>query len=162
MAYKSYQRGSRVILKDQRKSGEFALNCEKFAEELEALGNNIDDIARKMLASAEPVIVSALDAEMIDHPKKGAGTLRQSLKSTGPVKTGSGFYYLAYRATGPDGSGWKRSNQDKMIYLCNREYIYNKYAIPAYDVVGDAVSRSRNVCEKRMQSVFDEEVGKII
>lgn len=38
MAHKNYQRGSRVILKDQRASGEFALNCEKFAEELKALG----------------------------------------------------------------------------------------------------------------------------
>lgn len=162
MAHKNYQRGSRVILKDQRASGEFALNCEKFAEELKALGDNIDGIARKMLSSAEPVIVSALDAEMIDHPKNGPGTLRQSLKSTGPVRTGGGSFYLAYRATGPDGSGWKRSNQDKMIYLCNREYIYNKYVIPAYDVVGDAVARSKGICEKRMQEVFDEEVGKIL
>ena len=114
-------------------------------------------------AGQEPLIIQALDAEMIKHP----GELQKSLKSTGIQEAPRG-YYVAYRATGDSKNGGP-SNPEKMIYLINREYIRNRngtplkkgYAIPAYDVISDAIRASESSIYSAMENEFNEILDEI-
>ena len=159
------------ILVDQRNSGNIKIaGFEKFS-------NSLDEIARadfsaRMLETAEPLIIQALDAEMIKHP----GELQKSLKSTGINESPRG-YYVAYRATGDSKNGGP-SNPEKMIYLINREYIRERngksvyhidkngkkvlgYAIPAYDVISDAIRASESSIYSAMENEFNEILDEI-
>ena len=150
------------ILVDQRNSGNIKITgFEKFS-------NSLDEIARadfsaRMLETAEPLIIQALDAEMIKHP----GELQKSLKSTGINESPRG-YYVAYRATGDSKNGGP-SNPEKMIYLINREYIRERngkslkksYAIPAYDVITDAIKASEQAIYNAMENTFNDILDEI-
>lgn len=129
---------------------------------------NRAQISGKMLAAAEPILVSALDAEMRRHP----GPLQQSLKSTGAKQNSAGQWYLAYKATtGNERKSDNRTNPEKMIYLINREYIRRRktksgkvikeYVIPADDVIGAAVDKCEKAVLDAMQEAFNEEMSKI-
>ena len=150
------------ILVDQRNSGNIKITgFEKFSKSLDETART--DFSARMLEAAEPLIIQALDAEMIKHP----GELQKSLKSTG-IKEAPRGYYVAYRATGDRKNGGP-SNPEKMIYLINREYIRNRngtplkkgYAIPAYDVISDAIRASESSIYSAMENEFNEILDEI-
>lgn len=150
------------ILVDQRNSGNIKITgFEKFSKSLD--GTARVDFSERMLEAAEPLIIQALDAEMVKHP----GELQKSLKSTG-IKEAPRGYYIAYRATGDSKNGGP-SNPEKMIYLINREYIRNRngtplkkgYAIPAYDVISDAIRASESSIYSAMENEFNEILDEI-
>lgn len=128
-----------------------------------------EPLANKMLKAAEPILIKALDKEMKPHPKVGRGTLRDSLKSTGVRQNGFNDFYLAYRATTGNETAKDRAkgitNQDKMMYLINREFIRARnekgYAIPAYDVIGKAVDACEYRIKDAMQEAFNEEMRRL-
>ena len=150
------------ILVDQRNSGNIKITgFEKFSKSLDETARA--DFSERMLEAAEPLIIQALDAEMVKHP----GELQKSLKSTG-IKEAPRGYYIAYRATGDSKNGGP-SNPEKMIYLINREYIRNRngtplkkgYAIPAYDVISDAIRASESSIYSAMENEFNEILDEI-
>ena len=150
------------ILVDQRNSGNIKITgFEKFSKSLD--GTARVDFSERILEAAEPLIIQALDAEMVKHP----GELQKSLKSTG-IKAAPRGYYIAYRATGEDRRGGP-SNPEKMIYLINREYIRERngeplkkgYAIPAYDVISDAIRASEPSIYSAMENEFNEILDEI-
>lgn len=145
------------ILVDQRNSGNIKITgFEKFSKSLDETARA--DFSERMLEAAEPLIIQALDAEMVKHP----GELQKSLKSTG-IKEAPRGYYIAYRATGDSKNGGP-SNPEKMIYLINREYIRERngkslkkgYAIPAYDVISDAIKASEQAIYNAMENTFND------
>lgn len=150
------------ILVDQRNSGNIKITgFEKFSKSLD--GTARVDFSERILEAAEPLIIQALDAEMVKHP----GELQKSLKSTG-IKAAPRGYYIAYRATGDSKNGGP-SNPEKMIYLINREYIRERngeplkkgYAIPAYDVISDAIRASEPSIYSAMENEFNEILDEI-
>lgn len=150
------------ILVDQRNSGNIKITgFEKFSKILNETARA--DFSARMLEAAEPLIIQALDAEMVKHP----GELQKSLKSTG-IKEAPRGYYIAYRATGDSKNGGP-SNPEKMIYLINREYIRERngeplkkgYAIPAYDVISDAIRASEPSIYSAMENEFNEILDEI-
>ena len=150
------------ILVDQRNSGNIKITgFEKFSKNLDETTRA--DFSERMLEAAEPLIIQALDAEMVKHP----GELQKSLKSTG-IKEAPRGYYIAYRATGNSKNGGP-SNPEKMIYLINREYIRNRngtplkkgYVIPAYDVISDAIRASESSIYSAMENEFNEILDEI-
>ena len=83
-----------AILKDERNG--ITLTLSGYDELLKKLDDtNRAEMSETMLLAAEPIIKSALDAEMARHP----GKLQQSLQSTGAQQNAAGQWYLAYRAT---------------------------------------------------------------
>ena len=150
------------ILVDQRNSGNIKITgFEKFSKILDETARA--DFSARMLEAAEPLIIQALDAEMVKHP----GELQKSLKSTG-IKAAPRGYYIAYRATGDSKNGGP-SNPEKMIYLINREYIRDRngkplkkgYAIPAYDVISDAIRASEPSIYSAMENTFNDILDEI-
>lgn len=150
------------ILVDQRNSGNIKITgFEKFSKILDETARA--DFSARMLEAAEPLIIQALDAEMVKHP----GELQKSLKSTG-IKAAPRGYYIAYRATGDSKNGGP-SNPEKMIYLINREYIRDRngkplkkgYAIPAYDVISDAIRASEGSVYNAMENTFNDILDEI-
>ena len=150
-----------AILVDQRNDDRLKVTgFYKFSANLDKLGKA--DYARRMLKAAEPHLIRALDAQMLRHP----GELQKSLQSTGPQKYKNGGFYLAYRATTGNEKPGHKPNQEKMIYLINREYIRagrlpdgriieREYVIPADDVITHAVWASEKAVEDAMQAEFD-------
>ena len=129
---------------------------------------NKKDISKKMLQAAEPILMGALDAQMMRHP----GPLQKSLKSTGPQQTSAGGWYLAYRATtGNERPTDKIKNPQKMIYLTTRQYIKKRktkngtiqlsYAIPEDDVIGKAIAASERAVINAMQAEFENILNDI-
>lgn len=127
-----------------------------------------NDISKKMLQAAEPILMGALDAQMMRHP----GPLQKSLKSTGPQQTSAGGWYLAYRATtGNERPTDKIKNPQKMIYLTTRQYIKKRktkngtiqlsYAIPEDDVIGKAIAASERAVVNAMQAEFENILNDI-
>lgn len=127
---------------------------------------NKDSVSQKMLRAAEPILKRALDAQMLRHP----GPLQKSLQTTGPQKNKKGDWYVAYRATtGNERPTDNRTNPEKMVYLINREYIRTRngkplvreYAIPADDVIEEAVSRCKPLVDAALQEAFDQALSEI-
>ena len=126
-----------------------------------------NDISTKMLQAAEPILMGALDAQMLRHP----GPLQKSLKSTGAQQTSSGSWYLAYRATTGNEKPGDISNPQKMIYLTTRQYIKKRktkngtiqlsYAIPEDDVIGKAIAASERAVVNAMQAEFENILNDI-
>lgn len=155
-----------AILKDERNG--ITLTLSGYDELLKKLDNtNKAEMSEKMLLAAEPIIKSALDAEMTRHP----GKLQQSLQSTGARQNAAGQCYLAYRATSGNESPGEKTNPEKMIYLINREYIRKRktksgktireYVIPADDVIGEAISQCEKAVVQAMQDAFNREIEQI-
>lgn len=126
------------------------------------------DISKRMLQAAEPILMGALDAQMMRHP----GPLQKSLKSTGPQQTSAGGWYLAYRATtGNERPTDKIKNPQKMVYLTTRQYIKKRktkngtiqlsYAIPEDDVIGKAIAASERAVVNAMQAEFENILNDI-
>lgn len=126
-----------------------------------------NDISKKMLQAAEPILKGALDAQMSRHP----GTLQKSLKSTGAQQAPSGGWYLAYRATTGNEKPGDIPNPQKMIYLTTRQYIKKRktkngtiqlsYAIPEDDVIGKAIAASERAVVNAMQAEFENILNDI-
>lgn len=126
-----------------------------------------NDISKRMLQAAEPILMGALDAQMLRHP----GTLQKSLKSTGAQQTSSGSWYLAYRATTGNEKPGDIPNPKKMIYLTTRQYIKKRktkngtiqlsYAIPEDDVIGKAIAASERAVINAMQAEFENILNDI-
>lgn len=126
-----------------------------------------NDISKKMLQAAEPILMGALDAQMSRHP----GTLQKSLKSTGAQQAPSGSWYLAYRATTGNEKPGDIPNPQKMIYLTTRQYIKKRktkngtiqlsYAIPEDDVIGKAIAASERAVVNAMQAEFENILNDI-
>lgn len=126
-----------------------------------------NDISKKMLQAAEPILMGALDAQMSRHP----GTLQKSLKSTGAQRAPSGSWYLAYRATTGNEKPGDIPNPQKMIYLTTRQYIKKRktkngtiqlsYAIPEDDVIGKAIAASERAVINAMQAEFENILNDI-
>lgn len=126
------------------------------------------DISKRMLQAAEPILMGALDAQMMRNP----GPLQKSLKSTGPQQTSAGGWYLAYRATtGNERPTDKIKNPQKMVYLTTRQYIKKRktkngtiqlsYAIPEDDVIGKAIAASERAVVNAMQAEFENILNDI-
>lgn len=126
------------------------------------------DISKRMLQAAEPILMGALDAQMMRHP----GPLQKSLKSTGPQQTSAGGWYLAYRATTVNERPTdKIKNPQKMVYLTTRQYIKKRktkngtiqlsYAIPEDDVIGKAIAASERAVVNAMQAEFENILNDI-
>lgn len=172
MAYKKGVRQEGDILINQRNNGNFAITG--FAE-LEAKMDQMQNVklGERLLNAAEPHIITAMDTQMLRHK----GPLQKSLKSTGAVQNSAGGWFLAYRATTGNENPGDKSNPDKMIYLINREYIrirggkvYKRmykgkevigYAIPAYDVITQAIAASENAVLNAMENEFDRALSEI-
>lgn len=127
---------------------------------------NKKDISKKMLQAAEPILMGALDTEMLRHP----GPLQKSLQSTGARQNAAGNWYLAYRATsGNEKKTDNRKNPEKMVYLVNREWIEKRngkplkkgYAIPADDVIGETIKKSEKAVYDAMQDAFNQALTEI-
>lgn len=126
-----------------------------------------NDISKRMLQAAEPILMGALDAQMMRHP----GPLQKSLKSTGPQQTSAGSWYLAYRATTGNEKPGDIPNPQKMIYLTTRQYIKKRktkngtiqlsYAIPEDDVIGKAIAASERAVVNAMQAEFENILNDI-
>ena len=126
-----------------------------------------NDISKKMLQAAEPILMGALDAQMSRHP----GALQKSLKSTGAQQAPSGSWYLAYRATTGNEKPGDIPNPQKMIYLTTRQYIKKRktkngtiqlsYAIPEDDVIGKAIAASERAVINAMQAEFENILNDI-
>ena len=126
-----------------------------------------NSISKKMLQAAEPILMGALDAQMMRHP----GPLQKSLKSTGPQQTSAGGWYLAYRATTGNEKPGDIPNPQKMIYLTTRQYIKKRktkngtiqlsYAIPEDDVIGKAIAASERAVINAMQAEFENILNDI-
>ena len=156
-----------AILKDERNG--ITLTLSGYDELLKKLDNtNKAEMSEKMLLAAEPIIKSALDAEMTRHP----GKLQQSLQSTGARQNAAGQWYLAYRATnGHERKSDNRKNTEKMVFLINREYIRRRvtrdgkkikeYVIPADDVIEKAVERCKSAVTNAMQEAFNRALDEI-
>lgn len=155
-----------AILKDKRNG--ITLTLSGYDELLKKLDDtNKAEMSERMLLAAEPIIKSALDAEMTRHP----GPLQQSLKSTGAQQNAAGQWYLAYRATSGNEKPGEKTNPEKMIYLINREYIRKRktksgklireYVIPADDVIGEAISQCEKAVIQAMQDAFNREMERI-
>lgn len=155
-----------AILKDKRNG--ITLTLSGYDELLKKLDDtNRAEMSETLLLAAEPIIKSALDAEMTRHP----GKLQQSLQSTGARQNAAGQWYLAYRATSGNERTGDKTNPEKMIYLINREYIRKRktksgklireYVIPADDVIGDAISQCEKAVIQAMQDAFNREIEKI-
>ncbi|RGN03782.1 hypothetical protein [Blautia obeum] len=150
---------------DERTGIEFTL--EGFDELEKRLDEtNKDSISQAMLRVAEPILIRALDAQMARHP----GPLQKSMATTGPQKNSKGNWYVAYRATtGNERPTDKITNPQKMIYLINREYIRTRrgkpltkeYAIPADDVIEEAINRSKPLIDNALQEAFDKALSEI-
>lgn len=172
MAYIKGVRQDGNILIDQRTNGEFQITgFDEMEDKLNKLtGTSFGD---RLLKAAEPHLIRSMDTEMQDHP----GTLQKSLRSTGAQRNSAGNWYLAYRATTGNEKKGDKSNPDKMIYLINREYIrirggrvYKRiykgeevigYAIPAYDVITQAIDASENTVLNAMEAEFDKALTEI-
>lgn len=152
------------VLQDQRNQEYIrpTTSLLRFEYNLSKLGN-VDALSERMLKAAKPYLMHALDVQMMAHP----GPLQQSLKPKGPNRYENGGYYLAYRATTGNERPGEKKNQEKMIYLINREYIRegylpdgryveNDYVIPADDVILHAVWASENQVLDAMQKEFDK------
>lgn len=129
--------------------------------------SNKKDISKRMLQAAEPILMGALDTEMLRHP----GPLQKSLKSTGAQQAPSGGWYLAYRATTGNEKPGDIPNPQKMIYLTTRQYIKKRktkngtiqlsYAIPEDDVIGKAIAASERAVINAMQAEFENILNDI-
>ena len=113
-----YQKGklqAGKLLIDERNTANFVIQgFDELEKQLDE--TNRTEISEAMLKAAEPIIKSALDAEMTRHP----GPLQQSLRSTGARRNSAGQWYLAYRATnGNERESDNRRNTEKIVFLIN-------------------------------------------
>lgn len=124
-------------------------------------------LAERMLKAAEPRLLQELGGRMLAHK----GTLQKSMRSTGPKQNSSGGWYLAYRATTGNEKAGEISNQEKMIFLTNRQFVAERktkdgktirsYVIPADDVIGKTIEKIEPMVMYAMQTKFNEALDEI-
>ena len=127
-------------------------NLEGFDDLIHWLSSmEIDDIAPKMLEESAPILEQNLKARAASHQK--TGDMLKSIKTTktSRLKNNDG-YSITVRPTGKDKRGVR--NMEKMVYM---EYGTSKQS--ATPVLTPAIRESRESVEKKMQEVFDREVG---
>lgn len=122
---------------------------DELLQELETLGD-FDEIAPKMLEEAAPILEKEVVRQASAH--WDSGDMVGSIKKTGASAGKSGGYYLAVRPTGKDKKGVR--NMEKMAYL-----EYGIKGRPATPILATAVNNAEPEVMKKMQEVFDREVG---
>lgn len=122
---------------------------EDLMKELDEIGN-FDEVAPKMLEEAVPILEKEVVRQASNH--WDSGDMVKSIKKTGASAGKTGGYYLAVRPTGKDEKGVR--NMEKMAYL---EYgVKGRAATP---ILATAVNNAEPEVMKKMQEVFDREVG---
>lgn len=155
---------------------------DEFIKELEKLGRDVDDIAFKAVDEGAKIMDEELRAEIRKQTTKyGTGTLAKSIHHNKPRKNALGIF-TASTARGKDdkkgkyakrshasytkggkyvghrssyGSGAVR-NQDKMFYL-----EFGNCRQPARPFMKKSVNNAEPKVLKKMQEVFDREVGAV-
>lgn len=122
---------------------------DELLQEMELLGD-FDEIAPKMLEEAAPILEKEVVRQASTH--WDSGDMVKSIKKTGASVGKTGGYYLAVRPTGKDKKGVR--NMEKMAYL-----EYGVKDRPAVPVLTTAVRNAETEVMKKMQEVFDREVG---
>lgn len=112
---------------------------------------DVDRLAPKMIDEAIPILLDNVKSETAQH--KQTGDMYKSIKPTKAKATKKGGYYASVRPTGEDSKGVR--NMEKMVYL---EYGTKKQS--ATPVLTKALRDSENAVMKKMQEVFEREVGK--
>lgn len=112
---------------------------------------DVERIAPQMIDEAIPILLEKVKAETAPHKK--TGDMYKSIKATKAKKTKSGGYFASVHPTGVDSKGVR--NMEKMAYL---EYGTKKQS--ATPVLTKALKDSENAVMKKMQEVFEREVGK--
>lgn len=112
---------------------------------------DVDRIAPQMIDEAIPILLDNVKAGAAQHKK--SEDMYKSIKPTKTGKTKNGGYYATVRPTGKDRKGVR--NMEKMAWL---EYGTKKQS--ATPVLTKALKDSENAVMKKMQEVFEREVGK--
>ena len=112
--------------------------------------DEIGDFDPKMLEEAAPILEKEVVKQASAH--WASGDMVKSIKKTGASIGKTGGYYLAVRPTGKDKKGVR--NMEKMAYL-----EYGVKDRPAVPVLTTAVRNAEPEVMKKMQEVFDREVG---
>lgn len=112
---------------------------------------DIDQIAPIMLEEAVPILERNVKNRASVH--KETGEMQKSIKHTKSKRTGDG-YSITVRPTGKDKKGVR--NMEKACYL---EFGTSKQG--ATPVISPAVRESEEPIAKKMQEVFDKEVGAV-
>lgn len=112
---------------------------------------DIDRIAPAMLEEAVPILEKNVKNTASLH--KDTGEMQNSIKPTKSKRTGDG-YSITVRPTGRDKKGIR--NMEKACYL---EFGTSKQE--ATPVISPAVRESEEAVAKKMQEVFDREVGTV-
>ena len=122
---------------------------DELMQELDGLGN-FDEVAPKMLEEAVPILEREVVKQATAH--WDSGDMVKSIKKTGATAGKRGGYYICVRPTGKDKKGIR--NMEKMAYL-----EYGVKGRPAVPVLTSAVKNAEPEVMKKMQEVFDREVG---
>lgn len=136
---------------------EFA-GLDMMVEELERIGK-IDKLAPKMIEAATPILVENLKNNVRTAAGNGyaTGELVASIGATDTEKNSYG-YFSAVRPVGKDSKGMR--NGEKMAYLEYGTSRNGKQHQPPRPVLTRTLHESEDAVLKRMQEVFDAEVGK--
>lgn len=124
---------------------------DELIKELEQLGK-FDEIAPKMLEEAVPILEKEVVKQASKHQE--SGDMMESIKPTGATAGKSGGYYICVRPTGKDRKGIR--NMEKMAWL-----EFGVHGRPATPVLKTAVLNAEPQVIKKMQEVFEREVGDI-
>ena len=111
---------------------------------------DVDRLAPKMIDEAIPILETNVKSETSKH--KRTGDMYKSIKKTKASKSKYGGYYATVRPTGKDSKGVR--NMEKMVYL-----EYGRSDQPATPVLTKAIKDSESGVLKKMQEVFNREVG---
>jgi HK97 gp10 family phage protein len=111
---------------------------------------DVDRIAPRMIDEAMPILERNLKSELAKHRR--TGDMINSVKKTKAGKNKYG-YFAVVRPTGKDSKGVR--NMEK---LAHAEYGTSKQ--PATPILTKAIKDSENAVMKKMQEVFEREVGK--
>jgi HK97 gp10 family phage protein len=120
---------------------------------LKALGRlaDVDRFAPKMIDESMPILADHLKDELKKHRR--TSDMLDSVKKTKAGKGKNGGYYAVVRPTGRDKKGVR--NMEKLAWL---EYGTKKQT--PTPILTKAIKDSQSAVEKKMQEVFEREVGK--
>jgi len=126
---------------------------DEFVKKLERL-DKFDDIAKKMLNKAAPILVGTMKHEISRLDKYSqSGSLRDSIVAGKPKKNDIGYFVSVGPKTGSKDANGVR-NGEKLAYM---EYGTSK--MDPHPTLERAKMAAENRVIYLMQEVFDEEVG---
>ncbi|MCC8067865.1 MAG: HK97 gp10 family phage protein [Clostridiales bacterium] len=127
---------------------------DEFSKALEELGSNADDIAKKAVNEAVPIMKASIKSSAAQSVTKGysTGALVSGIKSS-KAKINSYGVYAAVTISGTDAKGTR--NGEKAAYL---EYGTSKQ--PARPFMKRGVKNAEGSAKAIMEQVFESEVNK--